>query len=79
MIVLTPSLDLSVASSDYIGATMASISIDLGHNVASVDSDKEIVATITDGVAPIHEEGLPERIADHAGERQWPSPSHDGV
>ncbi|QAU12147.1 UDP-glucose/GDP-mannose dehydrogenase family protein [Halorubrum sp. BOL3-1] len=58
---------LSIIGSGYVGTTVAACFADLGHEVVNVDIDEEIVEAINDGTAPIHEEGLPELIAKHAG------------
>jgi len=58
---------LSIIGSGYVGTTVAACFADLGHEVVNVDIDEEIVTTINDGNAPIHEAGLDELIAAHAG------------
>ena len=58
---------LSVIGSGYVGTTIAACFAELGHEVINVDIDQEIVDTINDGTAPIHEDGLAELVADHAG------------
>ncbi|SDY74289.1 UDP-glucose 6-dehydrogenase AglM [Halopenitus persicus] len=60
-------MQLSVVGSGYVGTTIAACFADLGHNVVNIDIDQEIVDTINDGEAPIHEDGLAEMIAKHAG------------
>ena len=44
---------------------MAACFADLGHKIVSADIDAVIVDTINAGTAPIHEAGLPERVAEH--------------
>jgi len=61
-------MEISVLGSGYVGTTIAACFADLGHDVAAIDIDEEIVATLNDGEAPIHEPGLSELIAEHAGE-----------
>ncbi|WP_255196522.1 UDP-glucose 6-dehydrogenase AglM [Halorarius litoreus] len=61
-------MQLSVIGSGYVGTTIAACFADLGHQVVNVDIDEDIVATINAGEPPIHEEGLPELVAEHAGE-----------
>ena len=58
---------VSVVGSGYVGSTLAACLASLGHEVVNIDVDEEIVARINDGRAPIHEEGLPELVAAHAG------------
>ena len=58
---------VSIIGSGYVGTTVAACFADLGHEVINVDIDQDIVETINAGNAPIHEDGLPERIAKHAG------------
>jgi UDPglucose 6-dehydrogenase len=61
-------MKLSVIGSGYVGTTIAACFADLGHEVVNIDVDTDIVETINAGETPIHEEGLPELIKDHAGE-----------
>ncbi|ELZ56301.1 MULTISPECIES: UDP binding domain-containing protein [unclassified Haloferax] len=61
-------MELSVIGSGYVGTTIAACFADLGHTVVNVDIDTETVDTINRGEPPIHEDGLPELIATHAGE-----------
>ncbi|MCD2205016.1 UDP-glucose 6-dehydrogenase AglM [Halobacterium sp. KA-6] len=61
-------MNVSIVGSGYVGTTVAACFADLGHSVVNVDIDQGVVDTINDGRAPIHEEGLPELVADHAGE-----------
>lgn len=58
---------LSVLGSGYVGTTIAACFADLGHEVVNIDIDEEIVATINDDKAPIHEDGFSELLAKHAG------------
>ncbi|QAU12240.1 UDP-glucose/GDP-mannose dehydrogenase family protein [Halorubrum sp. BOL3-1] len=60
-------MEISIVGSGYVGTTVAACFADLGHDVVNIDIDAEIVKTINDGDAPIHEEGLPELVAEHAG------------
>ncbi|MEF8851684.1 MAG: UDP-glucose 6-dehydrogenase AglM [Haloarculaceae archaeon] len=61
-------MEISVLGSGYVGTTVAACFADLGHDVTAVDVDQDIVAAINDGEAPIHEPGLDELVATHAGE-----------
>ncbi|WP_424014977.1 UDP-glucose 6-dehydrogenase AglM [Halorubrum xinjiangense] len=58
---------ISIVGSGYVGTTVAACFADLGHDVVNIDIDETVVETINDGEAPIHEEGLSELIAAHAG------------
>ncbi|RLM60075.1 3-hydroxyacyl-CoA dehydrogenase NAD-binding domain-containing protein, partial [Halorubrum sp. Atlit-26R] len=60
-------MELSVVGSGYVGTTIAACFADLGHDVVNIDIDESVVETINAGEAPIHEEGLLELIAEHAG------------
>jgi UDPglucose 6-dehydrogenase len=60
-------MHISVIGSGYVGTTIAACFADLGHDVINVDVDEEVVSTINAGETPIHEEGLDERVAKHAG------------
>ena len=60
-------MDLSIVGSGYVGTTVAACFADLGHDVVNIDIDESIVETINAGNAPIHEEGLADLIAAHAG------------
>ncbi len=60
-------MNLSIIGSGYVGTTIAACFADLGHEVVNIDIDAEIVEMIDSGTAPIHEEGLPELVAKHAG------------
>jgi UDPglucose 6-dehydrogenase len=58
---------ISIIGSGYVGTTVAACFADLGHDVVNIDIDESVVETINAGEAPIHEEGLSELIAEHAG------------
>jgi len=64
---LHPGMEISIIGSGYVGTTVAACFADLGHGVVNVDVDGAVVEAINDGDAPIHEEGLPELVAAHAG------------
>jgi UDPglucose 6-dehydrogenase len=61
-------MEISVLGSGYVGTTLAACLADLGHDVTAIDIDEEIVATLNEGEAPIHEPGLADLIAEHAGD-----------
>ncbi|WP_254524741.1 UDP-glucose 6-dehydrogenase AglM [Natrinema caseinilyticum] len=60
-------MNVSIVGSGYVGTTVAACLADLGHDVLNVEIDADIVDSINAGDAPIHESGLEERIATHAG------------
>jgi UDPglucose 6-dehydrogenase len=60
-------MDLSIVGSGYVGTTVAACLADCGHDVVNVDVDERVVETIEAGQAPIHEDGLPDLVASHAG------------
>lgn len=60
---------ISVIGSGYVGTTVAACFADAGHDVINIDIDEDIVASINEGVAPIHEEGLDSLVAEHGGDR----------
>lgn len=59
---------VSIVGSGYVGATIAACFADLGHEVINIDIDKDMVETINSGTPPIHENGLPELVGEHAGQ-----------
>ncbi|WP_226480146.1 UDP-glucose 6-dehydrogenase AglM [Natrinema amylolyticum] len=72
-------MNVSIIGSGYVGTTVAACLADLGHDVVNVEIDEEIVETINAGDAPIHELGLAERIADHAGTSLRATTEYDAV
>ncbi|WP_296139755.1 UDP-glucose/GDP-mannose dehydrogenase family protein [uncultured Tessaracoccus sp.] len=60
---------ISVIGCGYLGAVHAASMAELGHEVVGLDVDEEKVAKLSRGVAPFHEEGLPELLERHVGER----------
>ncbi len=61
-------MKLSVIGSGYVGTTIAACFADLGHDVVNVDIDEDVVEAVNDGRSPIHEPGLDDLIAEHAGD-----------
>ncbi|RLM88094.1 UDP-glucose/GDP-mannose dehydrogenase family protein [Halobellus sp. Atlit-38R] len=59
---------ISIVGSGYVGTTIAACFAEVGHDVVNVDIDEEIVASLNDGAAPIHEPGLDDLVAAHAGD-----------
>ncbi|MDL0127555.1 UDP-glucose 6-dehydrogenase AglM [Halobacterium salinarum] len=72
-------MDVSIVGSGYVGTTIAACFAELGHTVVNVDVDADVVATINDGDAPIHEPGLAERIDAHAGTRLRATTDYEAV
>ncbi|NUB93043.1 UDP-glucose/GDP-mannose dehydrogenase family protein [Haloterrigena sp. SYSU A558-1] len=72
-------MDVSIIGSGYVGTTIAACLADLGHDVLNVEIDEDIVATINAGEAPIHESGLEERIAEHAGTNLRATTDYDEI
>ncbi|GGM59924.1 UDPglucose 6-dehydrogenase [Halarchaeum rubridurum] len=60
-------MDVSIIGSGYVGTTVAACFADLGHDVVNVDVDEATVEALNTGDAPIHEEGLADLVAAHAG------------
>ena len=58
---------INVIGSGYVGTTLAACLADLGHDVLAIDIDEDVVAALEDGRAPIHEPGLDDLVAEHAG------------
>ena len=72
-------MHVSIVGSGYVGTTVAACLADLGHDVTNVDVDEDIVAAINDGESPIHEPGLADLVADHAGENLRATTDYDAV
>ncbi len=70
---------INVIGSGYVGTTLAACLADLGHDVLAVDIDEDIVATLNEGRAPIHEPGLEELVATHIGTNLHATTSYDRV
>jgi UDPglucose 6-dehydrogenase len=62
-------MNVSIVGSGYVGTTVAGCLADLGHEVVTVDIDESVVAAINAGDPAIHEPGLDELVARHAGDR----------
>ncbi|WP_436911211.1 UDP-glucose 6-dehydrogenase AglM [Halosimplex marinum] len=72
-------MHVSIVGSGYVGTTVAACLADLGHDVTNVDIDEDIVAAINGGESPIHEPGLDDLVAEHAGERLRATTDYDAV
>ena len=72
-------MNVSIVGSGYVGTTVAACLADLGHTVINIEIDEDIVDAINAGEAPIHESGLEERIATHAGTNLRATTEYDAV
>jgi UDPglucose 6-dehydrogenase len=70
---------VTVVGSGYVGTTLAACLADAGHDVTAIDIDPDIVAALNDGRAAIHEPGLDDLLAEHAGDRLRATTEYDGV
>ena len=70
---------VTVVGSGYVGTTLAACLADAGHDVTAVDIDPDVVAALNDGRAAIHEPGLDDLLAEHAGDRLRATTEYDGV
>jgi UDPglucose 6-dehydrogenase len=61
-------MKIAVIGAGYVGLVSAACFAELGHEVVTVDMDKEKVAQLRAGHVPIHEELLPELLARHHGQ-----------
>ena len=57
-------MTISVLGTGYLGATHAACMAALGHEVIGIDADPDRVAMLQAGVAPFHEPGLDDLLAD---------------
>jgi UDPglucose 6-dehydrogenase/GDP-mannose 6-dehydrogenase len=60
-------MNVSVIGTGYVGLVSGACLAAKGHRVVCVDIDPAKVAAVNAGQCPIHEHGLPEIIAQHAG------------
>jgi UDPglucose 6-dehydrogenase len=72
-------MHVSIVGSGYVGTTVAACLADLGHDVTNVDVDEDVVAAINDGESPIHEPGLADLVAEHAGANLRATTDYDAV
>jgi len=70
---------VTVVGSGYVGTTLAACLADAGHDVTAVDIDQDVVDALNDGRAAIHEPGLDDLLAEHAGDRLRATTEYDGV
>ena len=72
-------MNVAVVGSGYVGTTIAACFADLGHDVTAIDIDEGIVEQLNDGRAPIHEPGLDDLLAEHAGGRLRATTDYDAI
>jgi UDPglucose 6-dehydrogenase len=70
---------VSVLGAGYVGSSLAACLADFGHEVVAVDVDETKVDAINDARPPVHEPGLPERLAEHVGDRLRATIDYDAV
>jgi UDPglucose 6-dehydrogenase len=70
---------ISIVGSGYVGTTIAACFAHIGHSVINVDIDEETVASLNDGRPPIHEPGLDDLVAEHAGDGLRATTDYDAV
>jgi UDPglucose 6-dehydrogenase len=58
---------IAVVGSGYVGLVAAAGFAELGHQVISIDNDKDKISVLNAGGVPIHEEFLPELLGRHRG------------
>jgi UDPglucose 6-dehydrogenase len=72
-------MKISIVGSGYVGTTVAACLAELGHEVVTVDIDQSVVDAINAGDPAIHEPGLDDLVARHAGERLRATTDYDVV
>ncbi|ERH11253.1 MAG: nucleotide sugar dehydrogenase [halophilic archaeon J07HX64] len=70
-------MKVSIVGSGYVGTTVGACLADLGNDVWNIDIDEAVVAALNEGESPVHEPGLDELVAEHAGARFRASTSYD--
>ena len=65
----TAAMNISIVGSGYVGSTVAACFAELGHTITTIDTNRETVAQINAGTAPIHEPKLADLITKHGGNR----------
>lgn len=61
--------DIAIVGAGYVGLTSAACFCEMGHRVRLVEVDPRRLALIRAGTCPIFEQGLPEMLGRHLGER----------
>ncbi len=72
-------MNVSIVGSGYVGTTVAACLADSGHDVVNVDIDEDVVQSLNDGKAPIHEPGLDELVAEHGGDTLRATTDYDAI
>jgi UDPglucose 6-dehydrogenase len=72
-------MNVSIVGSGYVGTTVAACLADAGHEVVNIDIDEDVVQSLNDGNAPIHEPGLDDLVAEHGGERLRATTDYDAI
>ncbi|WP_340097939.1 UDP-glucose 6-dehydrogenase AglM [Salinibaculum salinum] len=72
-------MNVSIVGSGYVGTTVAACLADSGHDVVNVDIDEDVVQSLNDGEAPIHEPGLDELVAEHGGDTLQATTDYDAI
>ena len=62
-------MKIAVIGAGYVGLVSAACFAEFGHDVVTVDNDKNKIAALNMGHCPIHEEMLPELLGRHGGGR----------
>jgi UDPglucose 6-dehydrogenase len=70
-------MNVSIVGSGYVGTTVGACLANLGNDVWNVDIDEAVVAALNEGESPVHEPGVDELVAEHAGSRFRASTSYD--
>ena len=70
---------VTVVGSGYVGTTLSACLADAGPDVTAVDIDPDVVAASNDGRAAIHEPGLDDLLAEHAGGRLRATTEYESV
>ena len=60
-------MKVTIVGSGYVGTTLAACLAEIAHEVVAIDIDENPVTAINAGESPIHEPGLDELVAEHAG------------
>ena len=60
-------MQISVVGTGYVGLVSGACLAAKGHTVTCVDINPQRVTDINNGIPPIHEDGLPELMAEHVG------------
>src|SRR6195952_637646 len=60
-------MKIAVIGAGYVGLVSAACFAELGHEVVTVDMDKDKIAQLRDGGVPIHEDLLPALLQRHRG------------